>query len=184
MQKQIFTPVQEQMIREAFDADDAELGIDKLNEARALESIFNRVDQNSTDVFENKVLGKTFGWKSLSAYIASAFSLGAIVANVVMVPTAAVSTRGVFSESPSEPVFAFHDRFRVINLQGADKHLFVKEVLSAASQSDLLVKVLQRDGRLILIVGDFRPLSKSQEKVRELFQLGNSYSGQLEVEIK
>ena len=57
-------------------------------------------------------------------------------------------------------------------------------MLSAATQSDLLVTVQQREERLLLKVEDFRPLSKEQEKVRELLQLGSSFSGKLEVEIR
>ena len=184
MQKDIFTQEQEQMIREAFDADDAELGINKLNSARALESIFKRVEQSSSEISKNKVLEKSFGWKTLSASVVSAFSLGAIVANFVMIPSMTVGTRSIFSEPPSEPISATHDQFKVLNLHGADKHLFIKEILSAASRSDLLVKVQQRDERILLNVGDFRPMSKNQEKVRELLQLGSSFRGQLEVEIR
>jgi hypothetical protein len=184
MPNEIFTQEQEQMIREAFEADDAELGINKLNQVRALESVFKRVDQSSSEISKNKVLEKSFGWKALSASVVSAFSLGAIVANFVMIPSMTIGTRSVFSESPSEPIFAAHDQFKVLNLHGADKHLFVKEVLSAASRSDLLVKVQQRDERLLLSVGDFRPMSKNQEKVRELLQLESSFRGQIEVEIR
>lgn len=45
MQKEVFSPEEERQIRAAFDADDADLGINNLDSAHALESVFNRVDQ-------------------------------------------------------------------------------------------------------------------------------------------
>jgi hypothetical protein len=206
MEKSPFNREQELQILKAFDEMDKDLGIDKLDDEAGLQSIFQKFQEtdSKTQALRSEGLStlrstqkkiasevprrgapeRSFGWKSISASIVSAFSLGAIVANFALVPTVAVSTRSVVEDPSTAGVLMAHDQFKILDLGGVNRHLFVKEVLGAASQSDLLVTVQQRDERLILKVGDFRPLSKEQEKVRELFQLGSSFSGQLEVEIR
>jgi len=206
MEKNLFTKQQELQILKAFDDIDKDLGIDKLDDEAGLKRIFQKFpetgsrtrapkgeaqntglsskDENSNEASRRALLERSFGWKSISASIVSAFSLGVIVANFALVPTVAISTRGINTETPGGPVLKDQDQFKVINLDGIDRHVLVNQVLISAYQSDLLVTIQQRNERLILRVGDFRPLSKNQEKVRELLQLGNSFSGHIEVEIK
>lgn len=206
MEKSPFTREQELQILKALEEMDKDLGLDKLDDEVGLQRIFQKfqeTDSNTqalrgeglntlrstqkkiaSEVQRRGALERSFGWKSISASVVSAFSLGAIVANFALVPTVAVSTRSVVQEPSAANALMAHDQFKIIDLGGANRHLFVKEVLGAATQSDLLVTVQQRDERLLLKLGDFRPLSKEQDKVRELLQLGNSFSGQLEVEIK
>jgi hypothetical protein len=206
MEKSPFNREQELQILRAFDEMDKDLGIDKLDDEADLQSIFQKFQEtesktpalqseglNTRRSTQKKIvseapgrgaLERSFGWKSISASIVSAFSLGAIVANFALVPTVAVSTRSVVQEPSGANALIAHDQFKILDLRGANRHLFVQEVLSAATQSDLLVTVQQREERLLLKVGDFRPLSKEQEKVRELLQLGSSFSGKLEVEIR
>jgi hypothetical protein len=105
MQKEIFTQEQEQMIREAFDADDAELGIDKLNQARALESVFNRGNQKLTEevkVVEKKLNNLSnakksnfYNWKTFTGSVLAAFSLGAVIANLTVTPVIIGGTRSI-----------------------------------------------------------------------------------------
>jgi hypothetical protein len=206
MEKTVFTEEQELQILRIFDEMDKDLGIDKLDDDAGLKSIFQKFPETgsrantsqgegrnidlssqkkfSSDRLKQGRLERSFGWKTISASIVSAFSLGAIVANFALVPTVSVSTRSIVQESPGAPALSAHDQFKILDLRGADRHSFVKELLVAASQSDLLVTVQQREERLLLKVGDFRPLSKEQERVRGLLQLGSSFSGQLEVELR
>jgi hypothetical protein len=105
MQKDIFTQEQEQMIREAFDADDAELGIDKLNQVRALESVFNRGGQKLTEeikVVEKKINNLSnakksdfYNWKTFTGSVLAAFSLGAVIANLTVTPVIIGGTRSI-----------------------------------------------------------------------------------------
>ena len=105
MQKEIFTQEHEQMIREAFDADDAELGIDKLYQARALESVFNRGNQKLTEevkVVEKKLNNLSnakksnfYNWKTFTGSVLAAFSLGAVIANLTVTPVIIGGTRSI-----------------------------------------------------------------------------------------
>ena len=166
---------EEKYLKQYFSKLDESLGVKEELPAR-LESSFN----NKLISLESQKESKILNWKSFSASVASAFSIGLLLARFLFMPSE-VATRGVGNTQSDSYE---NNEAKVIILMHPEPEKFAINAISEAYDTDLEITTFKIDGKVQISIKPLRAFSKEQSKVRNLLDIKEDVSGEVTVIIK
>lgn len=119
--------------------------------------------------------GRTFGWKTLTVFVTTAFAIGAASTGVIMLP----AMQAFRSSGPITDIAGTNGYAQTVTIRVQEPARTVQVVTSEAIRLGLAVAVdSDPSGHRILISG-FVPYSPDQETLRDALGINKSASGKL-----
>jgi len=170
----LFDEKEEKYLKHYFHKLDKSLGVEPETSAR-LEASFNSKLVNLVN--QNNTKSKSLNWKSYSASVAGAFSIGVILARFLLMP-AELATKGVGNASP---VIIGNNGAQVISVINLDPEKLAIDAISAAYKTDLEITTFKIGDKIQITLKPLRPYSKEQSKVKSILEIKEDLSGEATV---
>jgi hypothetical protein len=169
--QELFNAKEEKYLKEYFQKLDKSLGIESETPQR-LQASFNQ----KLDVLAKPRRSRVLNWKSFSASVAAAFSIGVIFARFLIIP-AEVATKGI-GETHTDNYITNE---ATIMLVVTEPEKLVINAIEAALSTDLEVTAFKAGDKIQIALKPLRPYSKEQSKVKNLLNIKEDTSGEATV---
>lgn len=170
----LFNETEEKYLKQYFQKLDKSLGVESETPLR-LQASFNQ----KLDAIANPRRTSMLNWKSFSASVAGAFSIGVILARFLLMP-AEVATKG-FGDVSSDN---YTNNGAPIVLVAAEPEKLVMNAIEATFNTDLEVTTFKAGDKIQITLKPLRPYSKEQRKVKNLLNIKEDASGEATVIVK
>jgi len=172
--QELFNETEEKYLKQYFQKLDKSLGIESETPQR-LQASFNQ----KLHILENPKKASALNWKSFSASLAGAFSIGVILARFVLMP-AEVATKGVGEVSTDN----YTNHGAPIVVVASEPEKLVINAIEAAFNTDLEVTAFKAGDKIQITLKPLRPYSKEQSKVKSLLNIKEDAGGEATVIVK
>ena len=172
--KELFNEQEEKYLKHYYQMLDKSLGIESETPQR-LQASFNK----KLDALANPKRSSALNWKSFSASVAGAFSVGVILAQFLLIP-AQVTTKGAGEVS----VDNYINNGAPIIVVTSEPEKLVLNAIEATFNTDLEVTTFKAGNKIQITLKPLRPYSKEQSKVKNLLNIKEDASGEATVIVR
>jgi hypothetical protein len=172
--QELFDAREEKYLKQYFQKLDKSLGIESETPQR-LQISFNQKLDGLVNPWRSSVLS----WKSFSASVVGAFSIGVIITRLLLLP-AEVATKGIGQVSAD----LYTNSSAPIVIVASEPEKLVINVLEVAFNTDLEVTTFKAGDKIQITLKPLRPYSKEQGKVKNLLNIKDDVSGEVTVIVK
>jgi hypothetical protein len=172
--QELFNETEEKYLKQYFQKLDKSLGVESETPLR-LQASFNQ----KLDAIANPRRSSVLNWKTFSASVAGAFSIGAILARFLLMP-AEVATRGVGEAGGDNHT----NNGALIVVVASEPEKLVIHAIEAAFSTDLEVTTFKAGDKIQITLKPLRPYSKEQRKVKNLLNIKEDTSGEATVIVR
>jgi len=166
--QELFDQREEKYLKQYFQKIDESLGVESETPER-LQVSFNK----KLEMIANPKRSSLLNWKSFSASVAGAFSIGIILTRFLLMP-AEIATKGVGAVSTDN----YNNKNVPIVLVASEPEKLVINAIEASFNTDLEVTTFKLGDKIQITLKPLRPYSKEQRKVKNLLNIKEDASGE------
>ena len=170
----LFNEAEEKYLKQYFQKLDKSLGIESDTPER-LQASFNQ----KLDNLANPKRSAMLNWKSFSASVAGAFSIGVLLARFLLMP-AEMATKGIGQSSTDN----YTNNGAPIVVIASEPEKLAINAIEAAFNTDLEITTFKAGDKIQITLKPLRSYSKEQSKVKNILNIKDDASGEATVIVK